>query len=97
MNFISYDNHLIFNTYLPHFPKFSFGPQPAYRVMWIGEEKHTGIFGFFLKIIKVDEIFSILINQLIFKEFSFMIGNCTEKWKIHRWLHKNTITGFCIG
>ena len=65
MYFIRYKKHIIFPAYFFHFNKLFSAPNNAKRVVRAAKQKYGAIFGFFLKIIKVNIPNSILLFEFI--------------------------------
>ena len=97
MYLIGDDQNIMHHTYLYHSLQLLLTPYSSCRIVRGTEQKKCCIFCFLLKILKINMISSVLIDQSIVKQCSVPMFHRRSKRWIKRCLDKYPVTLFAIG
>ena len=98
MNFIGYQNHLIFPDDLSNFFQLFFRPHSSHWIVGTAQKHQLDVFfcNLFLQIFKVDLIVAVLQYQRIFHNFPVIIPDHFVKRIVHRRLNQHAISWSCV-
>ena len=95
MNLIGYDSNAVSQTYLAHATKLVACPHPSAGIVRVAEKEefHPGVGSFLLKIVEIDGIGSVGIEQRRSYCFTVVVAYRREKAIIDRRLHQYPVAG----